>query len=174
MCDLSFNVCAETSQCHFHSRSRTRNPCGSPRAPAPAPRIGYIGSGIVKRSVAADQLRSYLSPDLPVCLFSKPEALLRAGVSTLAIALGCCGFFGPVPSATLDKRCLFGSTEILTKGPRRGQQPSLPGRHPRRCARPVVIRDALSETARPSSRFSGGHCLQRPWSHQPIALASAA
>src|SRR6202142_2755257 len=29
-----------------------------------------------------------------------------AGVSTLVLALGCCGFAGPVPSATLDKRCL--------------------------------------------------------------------
>ena len=28
-----------------------------------------------------------------------------AGVSTLALAPGCCGFIGPVPSATLDKRC---------------------------------------------------------------------
>jgi hypothetical protein len=29
-----------------------------------------------------------------------------AGISTLAVAPGCCGFVGPVPSATLDKRCL--------------------------------------------------------------------
>src|SRR5580700_8463763 len=28
-----------------------------------------------------------------------------AGISTLAVAPGCCGFSGPVPSATLDKRC---------------------------------------------------------------------
>jgi hypothetical protein len=28
-----------------------------------------------------------------------------AGISTLALAPGCCGFIGPVPSATLDKRC---------------------------------------------------------------------
>jgi len=28
-----------------------------------------------------------------------------AGISTLALAPGCCGFNGPVPSATLDKRC---------------------------------------------------------------------
>jgi len=35
---------------------------------------------------------SYLSP-------------LWAGISTLAVAPGCCGFTGPVPSATLDKRC---------------------------------------------------------------------
>jgi hypothetical protein len=28
-----------------------------------------------------------------------------AGISTLAIAPGCCGVVGPVPSATLDKRC---------------------------------------------------------------------
>src|SRR5450755_2026255 len=30
-----------------------------------------------------------------------------AGISTLAFAPGCCGFNGPVPSATLDKRCLL-------------------------------------------------------------------
>src|SRR5271155_880152 len=30
-----------------------------------------------------------------------------AGISTLAVAPGCCGFTGPVPSATLDKRCRF-------------------------------------------------------------------
>src|ERR1700756_3457937 len=28
-----------------------------------------------------------------------------AGISTLAVAPGCCGVAGPVPSATLDKRC---------------------------------------------------------------------
>lgn len=29
----------------------------------------------------------------------------RAGISTLVLGPGCCGFVGPVPSATLDKRC---------------------------------------------------------------------
>src|SRR5580700_10212142 len=28
-----------------------------------------------------------------------------AGISTLAVAPGCCGVAGPVPSTTLDKRC---------------------------------------------------------------------
>src|SRR5271170_248988 len=45
-------------------------------------------------------------------------ALLWAGISTLAIAPGCCGFLGPVPSATLDKRCRLSSTGIVTKEPR--------------------------------------------------------
>ena len=33
-----------------------------------------------------------------------------AGSSTLALGPGCCGFVGPVPSATLDKRCRKGSS----------------------------------------------------------------
>jgi hypothetical protein len=37
-----------------------------------------------------------------------------AGISTLAIAPGCCGFKGPVPSATLDKRWWLASREILS------------------------------------------------------------
>ena len=36
-----------------------------------------------------------------------------AGISTLAIAPGCCGFIGPVPSATLDKRWWLASERIL-------------------------------------------------------------
>jgi hypothetical protein len=38
-----------------------------------------------------------------------------AGISTLALAPGCCGVSGPVPSATLDKRCRFQQQEKLNK-----------------------------------------------------------
>src|SRR6202044_3393884 len=40
-----------------------------------------------------------------------------AGISTLAIAPGCCGFVGPVPSATLDKRWWLASEKILSNRP---------------------------------------------------------
>jgi hypothetical protein len=38
-----------------------------------------------------------------------------AGSSTLALGPGCCGFVGPVPSATLDKRCREGSDSLVAK-----------------------------------------------------------
>src|SRR6202046_4655993 len=71
-----------------------------------------------------------------------------AGISTLALAPGCCGFIGPVPSATLDKRCWLkqqmqdNKTGIAVK---RGIEPRVKmsgkERHKRRTARdcdPVV------------------------------------
>ncbi len=81
------------------------------------PASATFGSGIVKRP-GRGQLRILSLPLISrVGLFGDPGALLRAGVSTLAIAPGCCGFFGPVPSATLDKRCCFSSTKMLANTP---------------------------------------------------------
>lgn len=36
----------------------------------------------------------------------------RAGISTLVLGPGCCGFVGPVPSATLDKRCRSAANRV--------------------------------------------------------------
>ena len=34
----------------------------------------------------------------------------------MVLGPGCCGFAGPVPSATLDKRCWLSSEQIVAKG----------------------------------------------------------
>src|SRR6266404_8084151 len=38
-----------------------------------------------------------------------------AGSSTMALGPGCCGFIGPVPSATLDKCRCRAATEIIPR-----------------------------------------------------------